>query len=82
MTIGELRKHLDNYPDEMPCACALWLPKDVKETAEVHELPEPSSEIIESVLFDAEYWHERNHGINRGQIAAYIRVQQLAVEGK
>jgi hypothetical protein len=34
MTIGELKKHLSEYPEDTCCAYDLWLPEDVKQQAE------------------------------------------------
>ncbi len=73
MTIGELKKYLDRYSDDTPCANALWLPEDVTQAAKEQNLPEPNAEQCASVLYDMDHYHDANHGLTWDGLLAFLQ---------
>lgn len=57
MTIKELKEHIKDYDDDLPCAWALWLPSDVGEIAESEKVELSSEEVGE--ILDVVHSHQR-----------------------
>ncbi len=76
MNIGELKKHLGGIPDGTPCAYALWLPDDVTVAAKDNDLPEPTAEQCEIVLYDMEHWKDANYGMTWDTVVCWLAAAQ------
>ena len=70
MTIAEAKKQLEGYPDDTPCAFALWLPDDVVSIApELKDNPDKVADVLDEV----HHRHDASIGINWGTLEFYAR---------
>jgi len=65
-TIGELKKHLEGYKDDMHCAYALWTPPDVRLVA-----PKLKTDEVNAVLDEVHHRHDANNGITWDTLKFY-----------
>ena len=72
MTIKELREHIKEYGNDLPCAWALWLPGDVKNIA-VQEQVELSDEEIGEILDDVHCNQDAEFGITWESIRCAVQ---------
>lgn len=69
--IRDLKKRLEEYDDDTPCAYALWLPEDVREqvAAWLHEI---SDEDVETTLDTMHRRHDATIGMNWDVLEACV----------
>jgi len=72
MTIRELREHIKDYDDNMPCAWALWLPSDVR-AIELVEKVELLDEEVEEILDDVHSHQDAEFGITWESIRCAVQ---------
>lgn len=72
MTIKELKEHIKDYDDDMPCAYALWLPSDVGEIAESEKV-ELSGKEVGEILDDVHSSQDAEFGISWGSLRCAVK---------